>query len=151
MLFIAGCAHRPGVGGIKDNDNGPWSGRISLQIQGESPQAFFAGFELQGKAEQGELTLISPIGSVIAMLRWSPQEAVLESGSERTRFSSVDALLAQATGTAVPLHALFDWLAGKNTSLDGWTADLAQRSLGRINAKRVQPEPQTELRIVLDQ
>jgi hypothetical protein len=68
MLFIAGCAHRPGAGGIKDNANGPWSGRISLQIQGESPQAFFAGFELQGQAEQGELTLTSPIGSVIAML-----------------------------------------------------------------------------------
>jgi outer membrane lipoprotein LolB len=76
---------------------------------------------------------------------------VLESGNQRTRFSSVDALLAQATGTAVPLHALFDWLAGKNTSLDGWTADLDQRSLGRINAKRVQPAPQTDLRIVLDQ
>jgi len=127
-------------------------GRISLQIQSEPAQSFSASFELKGRAERGELTLISPLGNVLGILRWSPLEATLDSGSQQVqRFSSVDALMAQATGAAVPLSALFAWLQGDNANVSGWSADLSRHSEGRISAKRAQPAPQAELRVILDQ
>lgn len=83
-------------------------------------------------------------------MRWSPSEAVLESGQSVKRYASVDSLLEDTTGAAIPVAALFDWLAGKNTGLNGWSADLLQRGDGKITAKRSEPAPQIDLRIVLD-
>ena len=151
IILIASCAHQTGLTSTNDIKNGPWAGRISLQIQSEPPQAFFAGFELSGRAEQGELRLTSPIGSTLGVMRWSATDAVLESGRDVKHFASVEALLEQTTGAAVPVTALFDWLGGKNTSLDGWTADLTQQARGKITARRSSPAPQIELRIVQDQ
>ena len=157
-FLIAGCVHKQGVlstnGTQKEAENSAltafWTGRISLQLQSEPPQAFFAGFELKGQASSGELTLISPLGSILGIMRWSPTEAVLEQGASSKRFASTDDLLTQTTGAAVPLSALFDWLAGKNTDSPGWVADLSQQANGRITAKRTTPAPQADLRIVLD-
>ena len=158
ILFIAGCADKQWATGINDAKNDAvsssssafWAGRISLQLQGDPPQAFFAGFELKGRLEVGELTLISPLGSILGIMRWSPGLAVLEQGGSTQRFASTDDLLAQTTGAAVPISALFDWLDGKNTIAQGWEADLSRQSDGRITAKRTAPAPQAELRIVLD-
>ncbi len=154
IFLIAGCAQKQGVTTINDtqNEGKPsfWAGRISLQIQSEPAQAFFAGFELKGQAENGELTLTSPLGSILGIMRWSPGEATLMQGGSIRRFASTDELLAQATGAAVPVSALFDWLGGKNTSTPGWLADLSQQANGRIMAKRVSPAPLADLRIVLD-
>ena len=58
--------------------------------------------------------------------------------------------MAQTTGAAVPIAALFGWLNGVNTPVDGWTADLSRRSEGRIAARRDLPTPQADLRVVLD-
>lgn len=95
--------------------------------------------------------LNSPLGTSLAVLRWSPGEAVLLSSGKTQRFSSVDELIEKATGAAVPLPALFDWLGGKNTALNGWNADLSQQPEGKISASRTQPQPRTDLRIVLAQ
>ncbi len=157
-LLVAACAHKQGVTGINDTQieakNGVlptfWSGRIGLQVQSEPPQAFFAGFELKGQASSGELRLISPLGSILGIVRWSPSEALLEQGSTTRRFASTDELLAQLTGTAVPMSALFDWLAGIDTPTPGWVADLSKQPDGRINAKRTNPAPVADLRIVLN-
>lgn len=150
-LLIAGCAHKPWAEGQNDAEHPTWSGRISLQVQSDPVQAFFAGFEMRGSPEQGELVLNSPLGTSLAVLRWSPGEAVLDSGGQIQRFDSVDALIEKATGAAIPLPALFDWLAGKNTALAGWSADLSQQAAGRISASRTAPLPRTDLRIVLAQ
>jgi outer membrane lipoprotein LolB len=151
IFLIAGCAQPPratGQNGLKDEY---WAGRISLQVQSEPAQSFSASFELKGKPEQGELTLISPLGSVLGVLRWSPGEAVLDSGNGKVqRFSSVDELMAQATGAALPVAALFAWLQGDPASASGWSADLSRHNEGRISAKRIQPAPQADLRVVLD-
>ena len=152
--LVASCAHKTGATGLiypqPSNIAGPWSGRISLKFQTDPAQAFFAGFELKGQADAGELTLTNPLGGVLGVLRWSPTSATLESAQSLKRFASVDELLAQTTGAAIPVAALFDWLAGKQTNLDGWTADLSQQAEGRISAARQSPEPQAQLRLILD-
>jgi outer membrane lipoprotein LolB len=157
-FLIAACAHKQGAIALNGTQNEvksgvlttSWAGRISLAVAGEPPQAFFAGFELKGQAESGELTLISPLGSILGIMRWSPTEAFLEQGGNTKRFTSTGELLLQATGAAVPLPALFDWLAGKPNAVPGWAADLSQQPNGRITAKRSDPLPQADLRIVLD-
>ncbi|CAM3430122.1 Outer-membrane lipoprotein LolB [Polaromonas hydrogenivorans] len=121
-------------------------------MKSEPEQSFTAGFELKGRSERGELTLISPLGNVLGVLRWSPGEAELDSGNQKIqRFDSVDALMAQATGAAVPLNALFAWLQGDDANVSGWSADLSRQGEGRISARRTQPAPQADLRVVLDQ
>ena len=121
-------------------------------MHSEPAQSFSASFELKGSSEHGELTLVSPLGNVLGVLRWSPGEAVLDSGGGKVqRFASVDELMAQATGAAVPLGALFSWLRGENAAASGWSADLSRYQDGRISAKRTQPAPQADLRVVLDQ
>lgn len=154
IFLIAGCAHKTGTTGInytKTNSTASfWAGRISLQIQSDPAQAFFAAFELKGQPDNGELTLISPLGSIIGVMRWTATQATLEQGGSTKRFASTDELLTQTTGAAVPVSALFDWLTGKNTPTPGWQADLSQQGNGRITAKRTEPSPQADLRIVLD-
>ena len=149
IVFIAGCAQVPRAAAQIDAEVSTWSGRISLQVQSEPPQAFFAGFELKGSAAQGELVLNSPLGNSLALLRWSAAEAVLDSGNQIQRFASVSELIEKATGAAIPVSALFDWLNGKNTAADGWTADLSQQAEGRISASRSMPQPRADLRVVL--
>lgn len=151
-LLIAGCAQPQRLSGTNASKNELRTGRISLQVQSEPVQSFSASFELKGQPERGELSLISPLGSVLGVLRWSPGEAVLDSGNGKIqRFSSVDELMAQATGAAVPVTALFAWLQGDNASVSGWSADLSRYAEGRITARRVQPAPPADLRVVLDQ
>ncbi|HCY16899.1 MAG TPA: hypothetical protein DHV21_13135 [Curvibacter sp.] len=127
-----------------------WRGRLALRVESEPPQSFFAGFELSGHAGQGELRLFSPLGTTLADLHWSPQSATLSNNGETRQFESLDALATQATGTAIPIAALFQWLAGVQTGADGWSADLSQLDDGRLTARRTQPEPSAELRLILE-
>jgi len=152
-FFIASCAGPSSAKPLNTSQNGFWTGRISLRVLSEPEQFFSAGFELKGSAAEGELTLTSPLGNVLGVLRWSPSGAVLDSGNQQPRrFDSVDALMAQSTGAAVPLDALFAWLRGDGDSdnASGWTADLSRHGEGRIAANRLQPAPQVDLRVVLD-
>lgn len=116
----------------------------------DPPQSFSAGFELSGDADQGALRLFSPLGTTLADLRWSPQSATLSNNGETRQFESLDALATQATGTAIPIAALFQWLTGVQTSTAGWSADLSQLESGRLTARRTQPLPTAELRLILE-
>lgn len=123
---------------------------MSLRIDGDTVQTFAALFDLRGNAQTGELTLTSPIGSTLAALRWSPGEATLNDGRHIRQFASVDALIEAATGAAIPVTALFGWLAGRNESVDGWKAELTQFDSGRLQATRETPLPRAELRIAFE-
>ena len=150
IFFIAGCAQTPRAGAKIDAETQVWTGRLSLQVQSEPPQSFSAGFELRGDPYNGELVLNSPLGNSLGVLRWSPGQASLNSGSETTSAASVDELIEKTTGAAVPLSALFDWLDGKPAALNGWTADLTQQPSGRISARRLHPLPPADLRLILE-
>jgi len=141
-----------------------WAGRISLRIEVDPVQFFSAGFELAGVPAAGTLVLTSPLGNVLGTLRWSPGEALLDrgNGQKAERFESVAELLQQTTGAELPLEALFAWLGdaapsaaiasleATSSTAKGWRADLSRRSEGRITARRNQPLPEADLRIVLD-
>jgi len=148
--FLGGCASTPAPTAGGAAAAGQWTGRMALQIQGEPPQNFAALFDLRGNAQAGELRLTSPIGNTLGLARWSPGEAILQDGSKSRRFDSADDLLRAATGAAIPLDALFGWLAGQDRAVPGWRADLRQYDAGRINATRESPQPRADLRGIID-
>lgn len=150
IIFIAGCASPARTAGPFDAENPAWHGRLALRIDSEQPQSFSAGFELTGNAQTGALVLTSPLGSTLAALNWTPHTAVMRANGELRRFDSLDALLQQATGAAIPIATLFAWLKGDNASTPGWLADLSQLEAGRLMARRTAPAPTVELRLVLD-
>jgi outer membrane lipoprotein LolB len=150
MLLVAGCAQPPRAPQKDDVSVSVWRGRMALQVQDNPSQSFSAGFELRGRADAGELMLYNPLGGTLAALRWAPGLATLRSGEQVRQFDSIEALLAGATGTAIPVASLFDWLAGSNTAVNGWEADLSQLGEGRLRARRLTPAPVADLRVALD-
>ena len=147
LLTLAGCATpRPQPA----DTSAFWSGRLALQLQSTPPQNWSASFELQGSAEQGQMVLLSPIGTTLARLSWTPQAAWLEQGQDKTESSNLQSLSQRLTGTELPIAALFEWLAGKTAQAPGWQADLSAHAQGRLTARRDTPEPKAVLRIVLD-
>jgi outer membrane lipoprotein LolB len=122
-----------------------------LLLQSEPPQSFAAGFDLRGSAQAGELVLATPIGSTLARITWGPDGALLMPASGQPQaFPSLDELLTRVTGAALPVAALFDWLAGRAADVAGWQVDLSLREQGRLSARRDTPRPGAELRLVLD-
>jgi len=149
-LLIAGCATPPRPEVAPGSRSGPWSGRLALQVEDRQSQSFSAAFELSGNAQAGKLALSSPLGGTLAVLSWAPGSATLQNNGQTRQFESVDALVTHATGSAIPVAALFDWLRGANTPVPGWKADLSQLAQGRLHAERLEPPPHADLRVILD-
>lgn len=146
-LSLVGCATPRTPTGNTPN---AWSGRLALQVQSDPPQSLSAGFELQGSAAEGEMQLFSPIGTTLARLVWSAQGARLEQGGQQTQDTDLPTLSQKLTGTALPIAALFEWLAGRPGDAQGWQADLSGHDQGRLVARRLTPAPEAVLRILLD-
>jgi outer membrane lipoprotein LolB len=143
--FLLGCASPPPA----PTQPNHWAGRLVLHIQDQPPQRHSGGFELIGNATQGELSLLNPLGTTVAQARWTPSLAQLQQGERTQTFISMPELLQAATGAALPLAAVFDWLQGIPSSTPGWEVDLSQHSQGRIQAQRSNPSPTVQLLIVL--
>ena len=146
-LFLSGCATTRTPPEIT---SAYWAGRLSLQVQSDPPQQWSAGFELQGSPEQGEMRLLSPIGTSLARLNWTPHSAQLEQGGRVTQSDSLSSLSEQLQGKALPIAALFDWLAGRPADVPGWQVDLSGHAQGRLLAQRSFPAPAAVLRIVFE-
>jgi outer membrane lipoprotein LolB len=149
IVLVTGCASPPRASETASPE-GPWSGRMALQVKDNPSQSFAAVFELRGTAQAGELTLSTPIGSTLAVLDWGPGSAVLHRNGQSQRFDSVEDLVTRATGAAIPLAALFDWLRGIDTPVPGWRPDLSQLAQGRLAALRLDPPPEADLRVVFE-
>ncbi|MGY8903083.1 MAG: outer membrane lipoprotein LolB [Burkholderiales bacterium] len=152
IVSIAGCAGPASSNNVNDTKKSFWSGRLALQIASEPPESLSGTFELGGDARNGSLHLFSPLGSTLAVLRWTPQSASLLANNQTQTFDSLDALARQVTGTPLPLAALFEWLAGQPVSAAGWRADLSRLADGRLLAERAADAsaPAAQLRIALD-
>lgn len=151
MLALAGCSTPAPPQVMPGFEQTVWSGRLGLQVHDpmSAEQSFSASFQLQGSAAQGSLDIFNPLGSQIAKLQWQPGAAWLQQGERITPSTSLDDLLRQSLGTALPVEALFGWLQGQPASAPGWNADLSRYAQGRITAQRVAPPPQATLRVVL--
>ena len=156
-LGLAGCATAPPVAGLL-------TGRMALKVEAtaDAPaQSLSAGFELAGDDRQGQLRLLSPLGTQWAEARWAPGQAQLRSGQGLSEFADLDALARQALGEAVPLAALPHWLAARpwpavaatprpeGFAQLGWTIDTRDAASGRILALR-ESAPAIRLLVQLD-
>lgn len=149
-FLIAGCsviATENALNGLKTQS---WHGRLAVRVETEPVQGFNAAFELSGSAQTGELVFYTPIGSTAARLVWSPQSAALHAEGRVQYFESLDALIERQLGTRLPALALFAWLAGNHVSVVDWNADLSDYGNGRITARRTQPAPSAEVRLLLE-
>lgn len=127
-----------------------WNGRLALIVDSNPPQSYAAGFDLRGTPAAGELLLISPLGQALANVVWSADGAEMRQGDRITRRASLDELATELGGAAVPVSALFGWLRGEQPKAQGWEADLSRHADGRITARRTQPLPSAELRVVFE-
>lgn len=164
VLWVSACASPEKVADplipleAKTASTGAYTGRMSLKIDAVDPQAlgpqqgqfFSTSFELSGNAQAGQLTLVSPLGSVLAVLNWTDSTALIRANGELRRFNSLDALVLHATGAAIPVASLFAWLRGVEAEAPGWQVDLSRLSSGRLVARRMEPLPTAELRLILE-
>lgn len=145
VALLGGCATVPKP--VAPGESA-WNGRLALNVDSQPPQAFSAGFDLRGSPSAGELQLVSPLGNTLALVVWDRNGAELRQGGQITRRGSLDELTAELSGTAVPVAALFGWLKGQPGDVPGWQADLTRHSDGRVTARRTEPLPTAELRVV---
>lgn len=150
LLALAGCSTPPSPTATSGALRTHWSGRLALQLEGQAAQSFSAAFELDGNPLHGELRLLSPFGNTLVQLDWKPGHARLHSGETTQESSSLEDLLEQATGAAIPVTALFSWLSGIPATSDGWHADLSAIEQGKMLAQRQTPEPRATLRITFE-
>lgn len=149
-VFLGGCSTLPAPA---SEDSTPssrtdWSGRLALQVLTEPAESFSASFELSGSPDTGTLRLFSPFGQTLAAAEWQPGQATLRRGDEERTYPSMEALTEALTGTALPLAAVFGWLRGVATAVEGWQVDLSEQAAGRVQAQRLFPAPEARLRLV---
>ena len=150
FFFLAGCAQPLRQTDASAFAGSHWNGRLALTIESDPAQSMTAGFELDGSPSQGELQLFSPLGNTLAILTWTPTTASLKHDAQEQTSGSLDDLVAQATGTEIPVRALFGWLSGTRAEVAGWQADLSQLPEGRLQVHRITPTPTVDLRIKLN-
>jgi outer membrane lipoprotein LolB len=134
------------------------AGQLSVRVEsasGAPARALSGGFELLGDAERGSLSLSTPLGTVLAQARWSPQQVLLVTSQGQTPYADLPALTRELLGEELPVAALFDWLRGRPwpgaDSLRthppddegfvqlGWRVSLARFDQGVVEARRIEP------------
>ncbi len=141
LALVGACANTP-----QPPRDAFWQGRMSLTVHQTPVQHVAAAFELEGNATQGELSLFSPLGHASLVLRWSPGQAQWMQNGQTRSFASLSEMTLAATGADLPLNALFDWLAGRDQAVPGWTLERSG-SGGRWSAQRSQPAPAVTLTV----
>jgi outer membrane lipoprotein LolB len=128
-----------------------WSGRLSLSIQKDFSQQthIHIAFELEGNAEEGQLQVEGPFGTAAIVLRWRPGQAILSQGERSYRFASLPDLIQRSIGTDLPIEAVFAWLRNESVEVPGWQVESKPSQGGPLVARRYEPWPRLELRVVL--
>lgn len=156
ILFLASCASPISTKSQNDARKNYWHGRLSVRVAADpvgartQVQSLASEFELEGTPEEGQLTLLTPIGSTAARIDWTAHSARLVAQGKQQSYASIAMLLAELTGADLPVSAFFSWLKGQPEQAAGWQIDLSQFALGKMSAKRDLPLPQTEIRVMLE-
>ena len=167
VLSLAGCASlTPPDTPRQAGADGPLTGRMSVKVEGPSPRAVSAVFDLQGNATAGSLGLSTPLGSMLAQARWAPERVTLTTPKGETVYPDLDSLTHDVLGESVPVAALFDWMrarpwagapsapvseaaGGPGFEQLGWIVKLSRFGEGFVDAARSSPPPVT-VRVRLD-
>jgi outer membrane lipoprotein LolB len=144
-------------------------GRISATATNErgSTQQLSGSFELSIDGDSGQLMLLTPLGSTVAVLGWSRDGALLKRADGSVEaYASAQDMIASTLGAPVAPAMLKAWLFG--TPIDGVTVDSIgpghfsqlgwdvsftrgdDGQVRRLLISRSTPEP-AELRLVLDE
>lgn len=96
-------------------------GRLSVQYQQNGQdQALHGSFAWHQIAQQTQVTLMSPLGQILAILEAGPDRATLtQSGRPPRTADDVDQLAAQSLGWPLPVSGLRSWLQGFATNASG--------------------------------
>lgn len=124
-----------------------WRGRLALRIDGTPQQRWQASFVLRGSAQLGQLQILSPLGTTMAMAKWNPRGAWVQRNSEIQDYADTAAMTEALTGARIPLTALYAWLRGEDPPIEGW--QIQRPSPRLLVAQRRTPTPAVELRIIL--
>ena len=154
LVLLTACSTAPrhvAVDPTNPDAIGHWEGRLNLRVAKNPPEQFSTSFEMTGRPEQGQLSLLSPLGTTMAKVRWNPQGASLQQGSDVQNFTSMDELTLRLTGAALPLPQLMAWLDRTGPPVQGWQINAqALKSGRRVMAERQQPLPALQLTVLLD-
>jgi len=141
------------------------SGRLALRVDAwgsEPARAFSAAFDLRGSADDGVLSLSTPLGSTLGQARWRPGVVTLATPQGTRRYADLQTMTREVLGESVPVDAWFDWLRGRPwpgaTSAPsasgfaqlGWDDDTSGRTDGAVVAVRASPTPAVTVRSRLD-
>lgn len=132
-------------------------GQMGIKLgawQDEPAKGMSFGFFFQGQVERGSLALMTPLGSQVAQIDWTPTAATLRrigpGGGEDLRRGGIEELAEAALGEALPLQTLVHWMQGHpDPALPhsprtqaglfeqrGWLIDTRERAQGRVLATR---------------
>ncbi|HWT71694.1 MAG TPA: lipoprotein insertase outer membrane protein LolB [Oxalicibacterium sp.] len=152
-------------------------GRLSVQYQQNGQdQALHGSFAWRQTAQRTHVTLMSPLGQILAVIEVDPDHATLtQSGQAPRAAEDVDQLAAQSLGWPLPVSGLRHWLQGfaidangkrvvaaSGTSVatnDGWHIDYVgwdDSDPARPHPKRIDLQRETAqagnvtMRIVID-
>ena len=154
LVLLSACAHPPQQAANNSANSiaiGHWQGRLTMRVAKTPPEQFSTAFEMSGHAEQGQLHLLSPLGTTLAVVRWNPQGASLQQSNDTQQFASMDELTQGLTGTALPLPQLLIWLDRAGPAVAGWQIKAEVLKNGRrVLAERQQPLPALQLTLLLD-
>lgn len=136
---------------------GRWSGHLSLKLSAWDKQPARGEsfhFDLNGHAQSGVLDISTPLGTLVASVRWNPESASLLTPENTQVFGSMDDLLTQTLGEALPVATLMFWLKGQPDPLlpvtwpphtngtpaqfeqASWHVDISEMAQGVLRAQR---------------
>lgn len=96
-------------------------GRLSVQYQqNDKDEAIHVSFTWRQTANGSTITILSPLGQILATIEVGPHSATLtQSGHPPRAAADVDDLAAQALGWPLPVSGLRNWLQGFATDAGG--------------------------------
>ncbi len=138
---------------VNATDQMALQGQLSIKLQafqGLEAKGLSLGFFFNGGPQDGQLDLMTPMGSQVARVHWSDTHAWLQTDQGNRQFSSLGELSQEVLGEPLPLAALMHWVQGqaapnlppatnilpKSFEQSGWQIDTTDIGIGRINAQR---------------
>lgn len=183
MTFLAGCSTLTPPESVTETPQRTYSdaldldGRLSAQYKkDDKDEAIHVSFSWKQRKDLSTITILSPLGQILAAIEVRPDSASLTQPGKQPRYATdVDALAEQALGWPLPVAGLRDWLQGfasdaqhqsfiaspantQVTTSDGWHLQYQswQDEPAQKRPKRIDLTRQTEqagkvmIRIVLD-